>query len=105
MAPEVGVSSPATIRNVVVLPHPDGPSRAKNEPCGMVTDRSSTATNVPKFFVSLSMTKSLSDKLGPDRLGEVGGVRPRRLLVEVLEEERLGQEVCGREDQLVVDEG
>ena len=32
--PRVGSSSPATIRSVVVLPQPDGPSRAKNEPLG-----------------------------------------------------------------------
>jgi hypothetical protein len=32
IVPDVGVSSPATIRSVVVLPHPDGPRRAKNEP-------------------------------------------------------------------------
>ena len=30
--PAVGSSRPATIRSVVVLPHPDGPSSAKNEP-------------------------------------------------------------------------
>ena len=27
------------MRNVVVLPQPDGPSRQKNEPSGMVKDR------------------------------------------------------------------
>ena len=32
IVPAVGVSSPATIRSVVVLPQPDGPSSAKNEP-------------------------------------------------------------------------
>ena len=36
MVPDVGVSRPATIRSVVVLPQPDGPSRAKNEPAGYV---------------------------------------------------------------------
>ena len=34
--PDVGSSSPAIIRNVVVLPQPDGPSRQKNSPSGMV---------------------------------------------------------------------
>ena len=34
--PDVGVSRPATIRSVVVLPQPDGPSSAKNEPRGYV---------------------------------------------------------------------
>jgi hypothetical protein len=32
MAPEVGVSKPAIIRSVVVLPQPDGPSIEKNSP-------------------------------------------------------------------------
>ncbi len=32
IVPEVGVSRPATIRSVVVLPQPDGPSSAKNDP-------------------------------------------------------------------------
>src|SRR6476620_4660243 len=40
--PEVGVSSPATMRRVVVLPHPEGPSSAKNDPAG--TSRSSDLT-------------------------------------------------------------
>ncbi len=34
--PEVGSSSPAIMRSVVVLPQPDGPSRQKNSPSGMV---------------------------------------------------------------------
>ena len=29
MRPEVGISSPAIMRKVVVLPQPDGPSRTK----------------------------------------------------------------------------
>src|SRR5215217_6689707 len=99
IAPAVGVSRPATILSVVVLPHPEGPSRAKNEPCGTVTDRSSTATKLPNLLVSRSMTRSLSDNLGPDRVREVGRVRARGLLVEVLEQERLREEVVGGEDQ------
>src|SRR5215212_7285284 len=104
MVPAVGTSSPATIRRVVVLPHPDGPSSAKNEPCGTVTDRSSTATKLPNRFVSRSMTRSLSDKLGPDRLGELGRVRPAGLLRQLLEDEGLLEEVCGGEDQVVLDQ-
>ncbi len=33
--PEVGCSKPAIIFSVVVLPHPEGPSMAKNSPCSM----------------------------------------------------------------------
>src|SRR4051794_11115322 len=51
MVPDVGVSRPATIRRVVVLPHPEGPSRAKNEPVGTSRSRSSTALKAPKSLV------------------------------------------------------
>src|SRR5215218_3366004 len=58
--PWVGSSSPATMRRVVVFPQPEGPSRAKNEPSGTVSERSRTATNVPNFFVSSSRCRSWS---------------------------------------------
>src|SRR3954451_8718189 len=51
MVPEVGVSRPATIRSVVVLPQPEGPSSAKKEPRGTSRSRSLTAVNAPKDFV------------------------------------------------------
>src|SRR4029078_2011162 len=101
ITPSVGISRPATMRSVVVLPQPEGPSKAKNDPCGTVTDRSSTATKLPNRLVSRSMTRSLSDKLGPDGGGEVGGVLARSPLVELLEQERLGEELRGGEDQVV----
>ncbi|CAB5147823.1 unannotated protein [freshwater metagenome] len=47
MLPDVGSSSPAIIRSVVVLPQPDGPSNAKNEPFGITNERSSTALKSP----------------------------------------------------------
>src|SRR5215212_4016285 len=56
--PPVGSSSPATIRSVVVLPHPDGPSSAKKDPSGTVTVRSSTATKSPKCLVTPSSRRS-----------------------------------------------
>ena len=43
--PSVGSSKPPIIRSVVVLPHPDGPSSAKNEPRGISTEIPSTATD------------------------------------------------------------
>src|SRR3954451_20543061 len=52
IVPPVGSSSPATIRRVVVLPHPDGPSSAKNLPCSTRRSRWSTAVNAPNFFVT-----------------------------------------------------
>ncbi|CAB4952560.1 unannotated protein [freshwater metagenome] len=47
MLPAVGSSKPAIIRSVVVLPQPEGPSSAKNEPLGIVSDKSSTAVKSP----------------------------------------------------------
>ena len=44
MVPEVGNSNPAIMRSVVVLPHPDGPSRQKNSPLRTVNVESFTAT-------------------------------------------------------------
>src|SRR5215213_4040517 len=56
--PAVGSSRPAAIRRLVVLPHPDGPRRAKKEPWGTVRSRSSTATNSPNFLVIPSKRRS-----------------------------------------------
>jgi hypothetical protein len=47
IVPWVGSSSPAIMRNVVVLPHPEGPRSAKNEPLGIVSDKSFTAVKSP----------------------------------------------------------
>ena len=47
IVPEVGSSNPAIIRSVVVLPQPEGPRSAKNEPCGITNERSSTALKSP----------------------------------------------------------
>ena len=38
---------------VVVLPQPEGPSSAVNDPSGTVSCRSRTATSEPKSFVRL----------------------------------------------------
>src|SRR6478672_191313 len=58
MRPTVGCSSPATMRSVVVLPQPDGPSRAKNDPRGTVRSMPSTAVKSPKVLVTLSSLRS-----------------------------------------------
>ena len=42
ISPAVGVSKPASIISVVVLPEPDGPSRVRNSPAA--TSRSSSFT-------------------------------------------------------------
>ena len=58
ICPEVGSSKPATILKVVVLPHPDGPNKAKNEPAGMVKVKLSTALKSPNDFVRFTKCKS-----------------------------------------------
>src|SRR5215471_16520077 len=47
MRPSSGVSKPAIMRKVVVLPQPDGPSRAKNSPAAIVRSTPSTARLMP----------------------------------------------------------
>src|ERR1043165_1549006 len=52
-SPEVTDSSPASIRNVVVLPQPDGPSSTTNSPSRISSDRSSTTHVPPKCLLTL----------------------------------------------------
>src|SRR2546428_12194123 len=68
--PEVGSSSPAIIRNGVVFPHPDGPSRQKKSPSGTVKVEPRTATKSVKALCRFSTRISaiaLLRKLGDDR--------------------------------------
>src|SRR5438552_232761 len=50
-SPEVTRSSPAIIRNVVVLPQPEGPSRQTTSPAATFRSASRTATKSPNFLV------------------------------------------------------
>src|SRR5258708_16618825 len=54
MRPEVGSSSPAIMRSVVVLPQPEGPSMTKNSPSPTTKLDSRTATKSPKALRSSS---------------------------------------------------
>ena len=58
--PAVGSSNPDTIRSVVVLPQPEGPSRAKKDPWGTCSDKSFTALKSPNDFVRFSRNRSPS---------------------------------------------
>src|SRR5438477_3551137 len=49
--PWSGCSKPAMIRNVVVLPDPDGPSSVKNSPAVTCRSTLSTATTSPYVFL------------------------------------------------------
>ncbi len=53
--PLVGVSKPASILSVVVLPQPLGPSRLKNSPLAIVRLTSLTTVVSPKRLLTLSM--------------------------------------------------
>src|SRR5918998_3077719 len=56
--PLEGVSNPASIRRSVVLPQPEGPSRAKNALRGTDKETSSTAVKLPKrFFTCWTLTR------------------------------------------------
>src|SRR5215218_11154491 len=104
--PAVGVSRPATMRSVVVLPHPDGPSRAKKEPAGMVSVRSSTATALPNALRRPTRRRSrgadfATVRSGTDDLLEQVLVLLLLALVERLEVVQRRQRLLGREDELV----
>ena len=77
--PEVGSLKPAIIRSVVVLPHPDGPSREKNSPLAMSRSRSSTTVEPPKILVRPR--------------SETDGVVPVGVLVSVLTSVASGDQV------------
>src|SRR4051812_14641710 len=84
--PAVGSSSPATILSVVVLPQPDGPSRAKNDPAGGGGSGSSPAVIAPKRLVSRASRRSPSSPScrGADSAGAESGTRHRRELIGVV---------------------
>ena len=50
--PEVGVSKPAIIRNVVVLPHPEGPSKVMKPLSSSSIEILSTPKKLPQRFVT-----------------------------------------------------
>ena len=58
IVPLVGSSRPAIILSVVVLPQPEGPNKAKNEPFGIVRVKSSTAVKSPNSFVKFTNFRS-----------------------------------------------
>ena len=55
MLPSSGVSKPASMRNKVLLPQPDGPSSAKNSPARISRERLLTATTPPNRLVTDAM--------------------------------------------------
>src|SRR5216683_3083007 len=55
--PAFGISNPAIIRRIVVLPHPLGPSKVRNSPCSISKLTWSTAVTRPKFLVTSSNSR------------------------------------------------
>src|ERR1700712_1625980 len=113
IVPELGDSRPATIRSVVVLPQPDGPSRAKKDPRGTSRSSSRTAWKAPKCLVSCRRASPSYDAGSAGAPGsasttcdirELSFVLGDLLLVERHERHRLGERGVVREDQRVVDE-
>src|SRR5690348_3250305 len=61
ISPPVGVSNPEIIRNIVVLPQPDGPSSANNSSWAISKETLSTALTPPgKLLVTLRMDTIVS---------------------------------------------
>src|SRR5262245_39650437 len=74
--PESGSSSPAMVRNSVVLPEPDGPRRATSSPGATVSDTSSSAAMPTYRLLTLTTRTCMSLRsvapLGGDLAGEPG---------------------------------
>src|SRR5687767_3137981 len=74
MEPEVGNSSPASMRSVVVLPQPEGPSSTTNLPYSSVSVESRTATKSLKRLCRLRRRISaMSVQLSGDRVAGHAG--------------------------------
>src|SRR3989304_32551 len=64
ISPDVASSRPATIRRVVVLPHPLGPTRTTNSPSRTFRLKPSTATKSPyRFSTSTRSTRAIPSPL------------------------------------------
>src|SRR5438128_5951438 len=68
ISPPSGARKPATRRRVVVLPQPDGPSRATSSPGRTMRSRPTTAPTSPKRLVSPVMVIPGMASAGPARL-------------------------------------
>src|ERR1700754_2140837 len=62
-SPFVTLSSPASIRNIVVFPQPDGPSNTTNSPSAISSERSSTTFVSPKVLVTFRNPICISKSL------------------------------------------
>src|SRR5215213_4074292 len=112
IVPLVGSSRPATIRSVVVLPHPEGPRSAKKRPCSTTRSRLSTAVKPPNVLVTevrvrsapASARRALSSGTGSgsDHRSELLLVLLLGLLVQGLHGVRVLEQLVVGEDQWVL---
>src|SRR4029434_8255209 len=87
-SPAVARSRPAIMRNVVICPHPEGPSRQTTSPADTERSASLTAVKSPKVLVILRI--SMVDMLLPDRAE--GDAAQQMLLQEECDEKHRDQE-------------
>src|SRR5262249_54249792 len=88
MRPSVGISRPAIIRNVVVLPQPDGPNITKNVPSSIVKSDPATATKSRKALRSFStricaMACLFRKMANHDEAGGARQDRQKRIAIEI----------------------
>src|SRR5260370_1953308 len=85
--PALGSSSPAIMRNVVVLPQPEGPSRQKKPPSSTVKVEPRTALKEPKDFsrscTRISAIGSLREFRADDEEGRSGQRHHEGIAAEV----------------------
>src|SRR5574342_976892 len=77
MAPAVGVSKPAIMRRVVVLPHPLGPRKDTNSPRSTWRLKSSTAGSCPGAKILRTLVRSRKAIVASHWLAGVDSVRAR----------------------------
>src|SRR5450631_1391913 len=82
--PAVGSSKPATIRSVVVLPQPDGPSSEKNSPPAMWKSIPRTATKSPNCLCRPTICTSPPATSASQVCGEPREVRDEARVVRVV---------------------
>src|ERR1700730_13034874 len=89
-SPELMDSRPATIRNVVVLPHPDGPTRTRNS-LSRISRFTSLTTCVASNILFKLQSSTLAMASPFDVAGETGNV--------ILDEERVDNRHRNRAQQ------
>src|SRR5687767_419641 len=79
-SPEVALSSPAIIRSVVVLPHPEGPSRQTTSPTPTSRSTVSTAVSLSKRLVT--PRSEIVDKVASSALDGAKGDAAQQMILQ-----------------------